>query len=269
MTFIFNQGRLGFSESWYCTRDDLATALTDAVFVANFRKGLLGRGCFIEAIRVSDEAVLNDSLVQIIQLQPPNNAPNALFAGDPWDSIFARVQAGALYRRQLWMRGVPDVWIELNPADGRPTWIPAFVTAFDNFKDAIVAKRYCIKALQKGGAPAQPRSISAVATSATGNFQITAPGHGLSNLQSVRIKGVKGNGLSNLTGVFVIENVTPNTFEVPLQPLAPGYLYKGNGKVIPRIMGYFPITDAVYLRTAKKSTGRAFFVPRGRRRARR
>lgn len=266
ITFIFGADKQGWSELWYVDANDIQTAGLRGLEVASSRKGLLGTGSVLEAIRVSDEAIRNDSL---IQLTPPVAAGpgvgNAI-RDTPGNAWLCRIQAGALYRRQLWLRGIPDSWIVWDQTL-RKYEIPAILQArFDAFRDALVAKTFRIRATEKSPTVNPLKPITAIAADPSGVWKMTSPVHGLANQDYVRISGTKGSNVKQFRGIWQIFGVTADTFFIPLVvvPTSPVW-YIGGGMVQRRTTSYKVIDGGTLLRPALRRTGRAFFVPAGRR----
>lgn len=269
-TLIFNATKNGWSENWYWTGADHASAQAAALVLASARQKLLAQGVILEAVRTSDVAILGDSVIALAPAIPAAGKP-ALARDNASNAWLSRINAGALYRRQLWLRGIPDDWIEFN-ADGTPKPPPAALgKVFDAYVLALTKGPFQLKVIDKG--PGSPlTSILVVAADVpTGLTKVTANGHGLANFDFVRIKGAKGVNASLLNGVWQIQDVTANTFVIglPAADLATINYVTLSGKVQKRATTYVNVTSGVILRGGTRKTGRAFFVSPGRRRARR
>lgn len=264
VTYIFNFGRNGWSETWYqATSDNLDQVMILARQVATKRAALLAKGASLEAIRVSDEQVSGDS---ILETTPNKLATTEASTKDPdtaWNCWLGRATSGSLYRRSVWFRGAPDEWIIWDPTTLKFAPVPTFAKAVADFEAILVKNVFAIKALGKELAFSPITKISKIEEGVGGKYKITATAHGFVNTDSVRVYGVKGDNISDVNGVWEVFNATADTFEIPLN-VSVGFLYKGGGKVRVRKYKYPQIDFLEYVRAAKRDTGRAFFVTRGR-----
>jgi uncharacterized protein with HEPN domain len=265
ITYIFNAQKNGWTETWYNTAENLGQIMVNAVAVAVARANLLGLGSQIEAIRVSDDNIVNDSIVDFTAFGPTDGTVKLQPRDSPWNALLCRANSGTLYRRQLWLRGIPDAWITVDPITLTYTLSPTFLRLFNTFTGVLTKNNFQIKALAKEAVLAPVRIITQVAQDVSQVFRITAPAHGFANTNEVRIYGVKGQNVTQVNGVWHVYDVTADTFLVP-EPVGIGQLlYKGGGKVKKRVYSYYNINSLTYLRVSKHNTGRAFFVTRGRR----
>jgi hypothetical protein len=274
VTFIFNDGRAGWSETWYLAAiADLATAARRAVTLAESRRELLARGVSLEYVRTSDEDVLGDSLVAITRGDVAGGTvAGGLSPDTPYNAILVRAQAGALYRRQVWLRGVPDDWIRRNAADPPFFQAPQQRTALAAFfAELAKAPPFAIRAIAKEAAVTVPRRVTGVTFNAgTGRWVLEIGAHGFANNDQVRVRGAKPASAGALNGVFGLTGVTGTAVEITPSPAdggIVGYL-AGSATIAKRVIQYYPINFGLAVRYAKRATGRAFFVPHGRRRAR-
>lgn len=263
-TFIFAQGKQGWTETYYSQPDDMTTAMDDAKSLAQDRALMLNKQAYIEAIRVSDEAVVGDSGIEVNGLI---SLTNSKIDGDTcWNSWLIRVEATTKYRRQLWISGMPDEWIKINTDKATFPINAAFEQAFASFAGKLKVKKYCIRALSKADADTLPAKISEYAQAANPKYTtVTANAHGKVKGEEIRIRGGKGEEVKQFRGIWTIFNVTANTFDIPVKARSwADVVYKPEtAKVLSRVPKYFLITDAKPMRAAKKSRGKAFFVPAG------
>lgn len=262
ITYVFNAHRYGWSETWYTTVSTHDIALQAAKSVAPKRARLLGNGNVLEMARVSDVDIPQDSKVYFFG---GDQAVQVDDADTPWNAILARVEAGPLYRRQCWLRGIPDSWIVLQSVNGINLPPGALNQAFNQFKIAILANGFALRVIDKSPPNGTPVDVTAIANGAEGKVALSIAGIVGGPGKEVRIKGFIGpdkfllNGvhkiISNAGGVVTID-LDFNLLTNPAANVA--------GKGVSRVIIYAPIEDAILLRPAKKSTGRAFFVSRGR-----
>lgn len=268
-TFIFNEGRQGWSETWYIepagTGAGIIEARDLAITLSGLRKTMLGEGAQLEALRVSDVAIRGDSLIHSFNLTTPANPD--LAADLPSNGMLARVEAGALYRRQMWLRGMRDDWIIRNIVTGQPIVPPALNNAFTAFNDELVARQWRLRCIDKEAPNFHESPVTAIAAagvntalSVTG-FAALVPG------DEVRVRHFIGPDAALLNRVWKVLAADAASITIPL-----AFATLTNpatdllGIVASRVIVYKPVTTSGILRLAGRKTGRAFFVPRGRRR---
>jgi len=264
-TLIFNQGRYGWTETWYLTQSTYLDAQTKIVNYGTTRVKLLGIGARIEAARVSDVAFLQDSLFVPLGLDGTGQGTDA---DTPWNAILGRFDGGPLYRRQFWMRGVPDDWIILT--GGNPNVNPvvaALNSAFGAVRASILANGLQLKVIKKDGAGGVPIDVTGISLDANGFLQFNIAGLTGGPNATFRISGMQGPDPKIVNGVYKIKS---NNAALVVTTFKPGVGFDPTdyaaGTAKPRIVEYISVTGGQILRTSKRSTGRAFFVSRGRRR---
>lgn len=260
-TFIFNQGRNGWSEVYYVDTDGYDNAKARFARLSRSRAGLLGKGTSIDGVRVSDESVLNDAY-------PVDVGDVVTFdatTDTPWNSIYVRAQAGALYRRQFHLRGVPDSWITIDPATGKGV-IPAVARQQFNLWAAdctsfapVLQLKVMTKtndAVKIAGNPVQDGVFT--------KFSVGAV-PGLDAVPYVLLRKWKGPDRKILNRRWDVVK-----YEAPFVTLSLPWAYLReptldyNGFMLRRIPGFAPMTDLFLVRFAAKKTGRAFFVSAGK-----
>lgn len=285
VTFIFNGERQGWAETWYWTGSSSDTAMAAALAVGQARLKLLGNTLQLEAIRVSDVAILGDSFVDE-SLNNQNTGTGASGARDVVAvSVLGRATAQNLYRRQVWIRGMPDAFVFYDPKTGKSQLneSAAFISAWNTWASQLIAKAYQLRVIDKDS-PQKPITGVLVAP-VTGQTAIRCPGHGYAPGKMIRIRGAKfangpgetldENGKSLVNGVWQVREIVNNPppaaqlnpvdwFEIPsfFDDIQPAYV--SGGKAQERVVAYKTIDFMKYSRYAKRDTGRAFFVPRGR-----
>lgn len=272
-TYILNSQRAGWSESWYHQNEDLGSAIDKAVNFGRKRIGLLGQGSVLEAVRVSDVAVPGDAHIHKFtdQETKENSVAYGELTDTPWNAILCRVECGKDYRRSFHLRGVPDNAIEFNQT--RQTWVAGredFAKAFQSFMLSAKANGIAIRATSKEPAQAPLLNVNLVERFSLIEIKLTcAANHGLLQGDFVRVRNLRFGGVKvpSRSRVYIVP--APNTFHLQVKvpdgtdPLQPE-------KVTARkeVIRYPVITSLIIDRAAKKSTGRAFFSPVGRRKAR-
>lgn len=263
---IFGQGGAGWTESWYCTASNHDQALEKLQSLGPTRAKLLGGGASIAYQRVSDVTVKGDSKIVVIKEFAMSTGITA--ADEPWDAVYVRVEAGALYRRQMWLRGIPDEWA--GSAGSFPGTNPnnSFLSgAMDKFKAKLLAVPMQLRVIEKEGAGAVHTPITNLAADGSGRTVVSVAVDQGNVGDEFRISDYQGPDKAKLNGIHKIAAEAAGTVTIPLKFAdlsAPAE--NAGGKATPRIVAYKDVTDLIIMRMAKKSTGRAFFLPRGRRR---
>ena len=153
LTYFVNCEKQGFTESWYGTADSADLAMKAAKGAAQDRANCIGQPAFIEAIRVSDETVLGDALIDFTPFRNNQAATIGTARDQAAAAILCRAQAqNNLYRRQLWMRAVPDNWIQFLPLDGTPIISAAATQSIQQFATTAIAQGLSLRVFDKGQA---------------------------------------------------------------------------------------------------------------------
>lgn len=266
-TTIFRQGGAGWSESWYISASNHDQALEKLQVVGPTRAKLLGGGAAVEYQRVSDVAIKGDSKITIINEYAASTGVTA--ADEPWDAVYVRVEAGPLYRRQMWLRGIPDEWA--GAAAGFPGTNPNnsfLLEAMKKFTAKVKSVPLQLKCIDKEGAGAVKTPITLLAADGSGRITFSVAVSQGAVGDEFRVSGYEGPDKAKLNGVHKIAAIGAGTVTIakPFSTLTAPTENSG-GKAQPRITVYKDVTDLIIMRMAKKSTGRAFFLPVGRRKA--
>lgn len=285
-TLFFNASKQGWDESWYINAAGLNAAMNVMLvgFLPN-RRNLLGTGAYIEAIRVVDLATPGAALFQQLPAPLPPN-PN-IIRDNVTNAIQIRLSTNApYYRRTMWLRGIPDSWVAYQ-VDGSVQPNPIMTQALDVMVAAMAPQNIGANVISVDQAVNPALVVNNMTFDLTTGFcEIsTVVNHGLTVGQYVRINKIQGANLR--TGPP--GNLSPNgTWQVLVVPTASTFfialnsidytnlpIYYAGGFVRARntvqggfnTAGLFPLFTAYdFVQYARKKTGRAFFVPAGRRR---
>lgn len=272
--YIFNYHRTGWAEIWYQSQANIQDAWETGIIVGNTRVLGLGYGASLEAMTVSDIAVLGDSLVtEAGQFPDPPvrlNAAQAIksFAKVPWDALLCLVEVGGSYRRHVWLRSAPDDFAVSTIEKGQIVDDTVFGPFQSAYQTALRDNQFRLRVISKDPLVTVPKPVDLVTVDGgTGNYVYNVVGHALTVGMRVKIAGVKGTDIRTANGVgFVTAVPTGGSFLLDRRPpltVTPHYL--SGGTVYRQQYDYQVVTSFVGERWVKKSTGRAFFVPRGRR----
>lgn len=269
-TMIFGAGKQGWSETFYRNADTAEDALAVLDLLSKVRRLAVGKTALLEAFKVSNVAVRNDSLLEekAWSMEAGNTVDTRRDV--PGVSMLLRLEATALHRRMFHLRGVPDSWIRYNE-DGSEFVHPSF-TEFKTLFEAELATGWRMKVISK-----DPGDLAAVnvtgleVVGVTKNFTFTVNGVAPQVGDKVRVGGLEGTNVKQFQGTYRV-NARPSatTFTVAV-PNYDGSVFSldAAGTVSKVVVKYLGITDLDFIRFGTRRTGRAFFVPAGRRSARR
>jgi len=267
-TMIFNDCRQGWTESLYWTGSSRADAVTKFTNVAKKRWLLLGEPVVIEAIRVNDVEIDRDCGLFEFEPQPYSTG---LLAGRPYDAWLYELMAGDEYCRSAWLRGIPDDWV-IRSDDLKCNFFAqdAMKTNFAAYEASLIANAMQLRDIRKVGSGIAPIAITGLAEATDGYTIALVAGLPDSGYHKVRFKDWQGPDRKILNGVHRIVALTGISVKVDiLWADLTGPLLNFDGKAVAQWLDYNTITGAELRYAGKKSTGRAFFVLAGRRRARR
>lgn len=280
-SFVFKAGDNGWTETWFLPTADLATLMPTWQVAAATRAQLLGGFASIVGQRLANEpadgTVLPASNIYPGTAGAPTGGP-AFVRDTPWNAISANC-GGAGTRRTMWMRGVPDVGVEIDPLTGNPVQV-SVITAGLAAWAALVTKNpgaYLIKTRTKIVIPPPPAAPPAgvfgmggltLAAGFTDRYIINCPGHNYTLNQVVFTKFARRGKVPWLSGSFRVLNPLPlaGTFEILVRRRATTSPadYEGGTYFCPTSYTFLPIQRVAYGRYASKRTGRILFVRPGR-----
>lgn len=277
-TFFFHDlnSNAGWSESHYRVPPASHSAvLHHADLLAEKRAKLLGANVKLHYVRVSDDSLTRDSLVSegptIVNASEEGQPPvyDLTYVGKPadfpWVALLCRAESGFLYRKSIYLRGMPDVWTH---APSGKMVEEYWKNKFNQYKNAL-RNNWAFKALSKDPSIAPQKAITNVAVSGF-NCVVSCPSHGFAVGDKIRIAGVKFTTIATglkINGVWQIGSVPDgNSFTIIGGP--PSIAYLSGGTAQKRVYDIQPYDEISMQRFIKKSTGKPFFLPTGKRRVR-
>lgn len=268
-TLFFNQNRWGWTETYYAVKSGLGDALVAANTLARARRKLMGRGSSIEAIRVSDVTVSGDSLVLFAADAGGWGSSSELQCDTPWNAWLARLSTGAMPRRSLYLRGIPDDWTTIEE-NGKAANVNAeFKKAWQGLVNVLFSEPYYLRALDKRVLTSPVYKIEDITVNDAKYVVLKVTGNALAVQDRVTVANVKGDPVPRINGEQIVKEVAGANVTLMVKDTSGiAYNYFGKGTIRKRLYTLSPITDAALERPVKKSTGRAFFGTRGRRSAR-
>lgn len=281
LTMFFTDGKTGWSESHMDVKSpDLTTAVTVASNVLGpARQSLMADGPWLQYLRASYDDTFRDA--QVIYLPPPpldplnpNRFTNNPFykgqeSGVAWTVALCRGVGGDLYRKQIYVSGLPFI----DESDiNNPLNDPVFVAAFQQYR-LVLTQGYGFPIWRKDIQTFPLRPITAINPGPP--ITLTIPNHGVPNPPAPGSRGfiskahyyspnkIKFNGPWGIAQV-----VDANTLILANFP-PPGVQFQW-------VYGYFQLqqkdvqnyTDVIVERFTHRKRGRPFDSPRGRSRTR-
>jgi hypothetical protein len=284
VTMFFDDGITGWSESHY---DTTAPTLTAAVLAATTilvpaRRKLLANGPWLKYIRASYDDTWRDS--QVFFLPAPNIgafgqylnnlAWNTQSAAVEWTTVLLRGIGGDLYRKQIYISGIPfsDPTDVLSPQDD-----PTMVAAFQAYRSTLVNNIYGFSVWQRDIIQFPYKTITAVqpAVLPYGGINLTIPAHGFAAVPGNRLWCWNFRylfqqipvGVRTPNGAYSFAVVDPNTINVPAFRNPPTGIFV-SGQAQQQVKGVVPYQDIAMERFTHRKRGRPFDAPRGRSRRR-
>lgn len=268
-TIFFGLGSRGWSEVWYSgTYNDSAGALASLVRVAQVRATALAQQAVLRAARVSDVAVRGDSRVwfndAVVAASVMQNAGDADIPGSVW---YVQAIGNDFSRRQVMLRGMPDNWFDLPAGVKDPDVVApdpqaiAFVKAYAKvLKDERWGLLGTDPASAAGTVPIDDITRDPVSEVIILNCQA---GVGVLPLpfDLVRIYRPRITPpIASLQRVLSVAGSAVTLFATSAVPL----VYKGGSSLRRLNKTVITVLNLQIVRAARRRTGRAFFVPRGR-----
>ena len=284
ITLFFTDEETGWSESHY---DLQAVSLTEGVERARdnlvpARRGLLAAGPYLQYIRASYDDTFRDSQVTFLPV-PPLGAGGQYINNSTWKSTPAAVEwtaallrgvGGDLYRKQIYISGLPYS----DPTDVNPPQTdPAVVAAFQNYRRVLINYNYGFPVWQRDAATYPIKTVGAIAPAPLprGGFDFTIPNHAFPGGPGTRVF-VSGTGFlfplpvrpaQSPNGAYVYTVVDNNTINVPAFRFPAGGTFV-RASAQSQTKGVIKYEDVLLERFTHRKRGRPFDSPRGRSRRR-
>lgn len=262
----------GWSENWYLDDTSHESALVKIDQLANVRRQVLGASSTLVGSRVSDVTIRGDSLTNFYGFGPFVTGPEGA-ADSPWSAVCWKISAGGHLYRRFWMcRGVPDSYLTYDSGGEL-----ILTTALNNFRTSmanlLVASNYRMKVIDKDPPNGTPINATDYNVDESGHFRISMDTGSVENGMAVRLQHWEtsyGPDKRLVNRSYRIVDVTPTAISIDLNyaDIAEPTLLAA-GQVVRKIFAYKPLTTFNFYGKGHRDTGRAFFVSRGRRRARR
>lgn len=271
VTMLFNFQGSGFSETWYynVTGTLTQTNLDQIDAMAQVRNALTAEFVNLVAYRVSDLANPRATYVKNYASFPVSaNLPDV--PSTAWLAI-ARGPNGQ-GRRQFWMRGIADSWVQWD--DTTESWklVGTFNTKFQAFVAVITQTPWTIRVVTstRGGAPSFP--ITSIASGTQQGQAIMTITNGPASTDAPIVIGGFRKPLAFLNGTYIYPtgfNVGGSTIVLRTKTITPQQAgaYITGGVARTQQFSYVTPATVQLVSPRERRVGRAFFVPRGRRSA--
>lgn len=253
-TWFFKLKNYGWTESLHHTVEDVAIVTARCRDLAPYRKSILSNDAQLVGVRISDDLIFRDSTF----LADPTIVGPGTFPGtsDPaFTSLLLRWDASTTTRKNMYLRGIPDDLIEESVFVNSVDWLPRF----NAWRDRVISFQFGIKRIAQTSNP----QYSIFGIDADG-VVVTNQAHALTAGMRVHVTGVRTTPRVP-TQMTVLAPITSGTFKLGNWAPRPA-LFPNNGKVRKYEFEVVPIISGTSERVVKKSTGRPFDTPRGRRR---
>jgi hypothetical protein len=282
VTWFYEFSDYGWTESlWKAYNSSLTELFAPAEMYASLRMAINGLGVAMPAIRISDDLVYRDSiydpnsyitgelsdgqfLAQGGNLRPVKGALPAQPPASIFEAVQTRMEGGALYRREMMVRGLPQT-VMTNPPG--PSFQGAFLQAWNAWTAHVIATWAFRTKSRSGNNALFPVQQVIVGPPA----EVIAVGTPVAVGDYVQLLGFRN--ISGVRGKYLVTSVAGNVIQLAgFAPTSPVTGPKGfiqilstNGAALQP--AYQAITSVRAITQTHRSTGRPSFGPRGRRRA--
>jgi hypothetical protein len=269
VTMFFREGANGWTESWYTSESyDSTSAMTALLDVAMQRMLMLGQGAYVDAVRVSETDRLRAAVTRQLNAMPVTATG---YADYPSAAIIGEVRGDDPYKKVYYLRGFPDDWVVKGAAGGDPE-VVAGKSLFKDYCSKLNQHEFQFKVTQKGGIIGLGVEIKGF-KAGPDNLIVTAPALGAAEGARVSIKKVKapssemGRRVNKTFKVLAVAG-DDYTLQTPIA-FHPDFARYAGGKAFLKIPDFTTVSQGDLQRPGERRAGRIFFVPRGRRSAKR
>jgi hypothetical protein len=253
ITFFFEQVGNGWSESLHIDADGDDVLRGYANDYARVRLAISSPETLLTHIRISDDEVFRDIILDPIPLPLRGTFKQAgNIAESPWTALDVRMgTTDKRVQRSLFLRGIPD-----DQVDGAlPSFTAAYRTAIDAWRGYITLSVWAVKAKDRAQAKQPIFTIDGA-----GNVITTIPLVGVSNLSTIQILGIPRSIVK--TRLYRVANVTDQS-HFQLRGWTSG-LIAGRGFVRPLVYRLYQIDQTLIDAATERRVGRPFGLLRGR-----
>jgi hypothetical protein len=252
LTFFFEQQENGWSESIHTTATDTPTLISLVLGYAQRRMDFCHPSTFLTHVRVSDDQVFRDVILDPMTLPIKGNWKSLAKAEGPWTALDLRLQSGPLVQRSLFVRGIPAGQIDSN----LPSFTADFDSAYGRWVTFLADSLFGIKNKDRTQAKQAINTVSV-----GGVVNMLAPLLGLANLDTVQVLGIPRSVLPKRT--YTVQNFVDMSNFTLRGYNGPAIAGRGFLRRISYVIS--PITATATDFATERRVGRPFGVLRGRR----
>lgn len=267
VTYIFGGAKQGWTESFYMdsSTSRLAVESASAKSYILARNNCLGTPNYVEAVRASAIDNPGDTSLLLLTATPSGDSPA------DYVNIAVRVKLVTAEgrRRDLWLRGCPDAWVGWQSEKGSYLKVEGAggpITRLVN--QMVIDPAFKIRGWKRDGAMYRVGLPGGMITADPQTALTKIAVAGLDPLAvKVQMKKWKGPDakLFNRTWNIAAIDDTWVVITLPYNELGnPAQLT--SGRVLPKVYVYDNVSNVGGMDVRAHKTGRAFFVPAGRRR---
>jgi hypothetical protein len=254
LTFFYELFDAGWTESVHTKLVDKPSLMTLASQYIAARLPLLHPKAFLTHVRISDDLVFRDILLDPISLPQAGTFATTTLAPDtPWNALDVRIQAGVTVNRSLYLRGIPAG--QMNANTFNPTAL--FAANLGKYLGFLVTNgNIAIKCKDRSVIP------NLILTStALGVVTLATPIANAAAGQRVQLLGVL-RSLSPQRSYVIGAGSTTTVLNLLGWP---GLVLAGTGFIRQNVVALPQVTDAVCDTNTERRSGRPFGLLRGRR----
>jgi hypothetical protein len=269
IVFQYTQFNKGWSEVYYKTASDLATAAVIGPELLRASIVLRDPTVVLSKIRVSDTVNNRSSLIQQLNLQnggiPAGPEPSGVAA---LISLNSQVPPAS---RKVWVRGLVDNFVSRNPLTGADSPPGNLVAAINDWILRLALNLFAIRSLVRLGPPPNNYTNILSITPVVGGGQVTfnvAPGPVLNVGQLLTVTLINQKTFPGLKGLFSVIASTATTVVVAYNStlVGPVVLTKGRFRQANYNYGVIVTTGSGFAGFVTRSTGRSPLGGRGAKR---
>ena len=194
LTFFFEQGENGWSESIHTSAFDTTTLIALSAGYATRRVAFNHASTVLTHVRISDDLIFRDVILDPIPLPQFGQFKPTGHAEGPWTALDARMSSNPLVQRSMFVRGFPGSQIDGN----LPSFTASFAAAYRAWTQFITDNVFSIKNKDRTQVKQAINTISLA-----GVVNMVTPIPGLANLSTVQVLGIPRSVLPTRTYTVV------------------------------------------------------------------
>lgn len=233
-TFLFKGPLNTWKEDWYIANgSNSLDVLNSFKTLVPTRQALCGDYTYITGCNVNNitPGIINSTAYVAFPQNLPGNPLAGIITDTAYNAVICRTTAtlnGQFYHRTMWLRGVPDGWIQFD-ANSNPVFDPAMqplINAFVTAATGLGVAKLCLQSIDKTPGANRLWQLSSVFVNNLVPNGITLGTVLPHNLVAGQVVSVKGNRGSNLrqdppgrlgvNGKWIVVDVGTNLVDIAL-----------------------------------------------------